>query len=146
MYIGKGKRSFYASLGLGSKYHPVLPLTLSKLYWSVVISQMTYGLELMHLDTNTEQAHESVHISISLVAEWGFRAWVGFRVHTTFYCWLWLVGPYLSQIRLMTPCHHWAIFFIGKNSKWPPQKSNIFNNSANIWHKDLISEANPTFS
>ena len=25
-YISKGKRSFYASLGLGSRYHPVPPL------------------------------------------------------------------------------------------------------------------------
>ena len=68
-YISKGKRSLYASLGLGSRYNPVPPLTLSKLYWSVAIPQMTYGLELMHLDTNTEQALESVHISIAKVIQ-----------------------------------------------------------------------------
>ena len=47
--VSKSRRGFYASLGLGNKYQPVPPLCLSKLYWSIAIPQMTYGLEVVYL-------------------------------------------------------------------------------------------------
>jgi hypothetical protein len=67
--ISKGRRSFYASMGLGDKYHPITPLTLSKLYWSISVPQMTYGLELLPLSVNLEQALESAHMSIAKVIQ-----------------------------------------------------------------------------
>jgi len=67
--VSKGRRSFYASLALGSKYQPVPPLTLSKLYWSVTIPQMMYGLELVDLSDSAEQTLEAMHRSIARVIQ-----------------------------------------------------------------------------
>ena len=59
----------YASLGLGNKYQPVPPLCLSKLYWSIAIPQMTYGLELVYLSRRDEKMLESTHSSMARIVQ-----------------------------------------------------------------------------
>jgi hypothetical protein len=67
--ISKGRRSFYASLALGNRYNPVPPLTLSNLYWSVSVPQMTYGLELVNLSVNARHALNSVHLTAAKIIQ-----------------------------------------------------------------------------
>ena len=45
--IGQSQKAFSALRGLGSEFLPVPPNVLSKLYWSVVIPKMTYGMEIV---------------------------------------------------------------------------------------------------
>ena len=65
--IGKGRNSLLAARGIGRHRTPVPPTILSKLYWSIAIPHMTYGLEVVPMDdSHTEelsQAHR-VHASI----------------------------------------------------------------------------------
>jgi hypothetical protein len=68
-YISKGRRSFYAALSLGNRYQPVPPLSLAKLYWSIAIPQLTYGLELLNLSARDQHALEHVHMSIAKVIQ-----------------------------------------------------------------------------
>ena len=65
--VSKGRRGFYASLGLGNKYQPVPPLCLSKLYWSIAIPQMIYGLELVYISGRDENMLESTHSSFARI-------------------------------------------------------------------------------
>ena len=45
--IGAGRNALLAARGLGSPRQPVPPTTLSKLYWSISVPKMTYGLEVV---------------------------------------------------------------------------------------------------
>ena len=45
--IGQSQKAFSALRGLGSELLPVPPNVLSKLYWSVVIPKMTYGMDIV---------------------------------------------------------------------------------------------------
>ena len=67
--ISRGRRSFHASMSLGNKHQPVPPLTLSKLYWSISVPQMTYGIELLSISAGIEHALESAHISVAKVIQ-----------------------------------------------------------------------------
>ena len=68
-FVSKGRRSSYASLALGNRYHPVPPLLLSKLYWSVSIPQMTFGLELVNLTAKARHVLDSAHMSAAKVIQ-----------------------------------------------------------------------------
>ena len=67
--VNIGRRNFFASLSLGSRSCPMSPVIVSKLYWSVVIPQMTYGLELLNLPSRAIAALESAHISMAKAAQ-----------------------------------------------------------------------------
>ena len=67
--VSKGRRCFYASLSLGNRFNPVPPLILSRLYWSIVIPSMTYGLELVNLSHGAEWALEAAHLSMARVIQ-----------------------------------------------------------------------------
>ena len=67
--ISKGLRSFHATLGLGSRYQPVPPLCLSKIYWSVSIPQITYGLEILGLGPQNLSTLESTHMYVAKVIQ-----------------------------------------------------------------------------
>ena len=65
--IGKGRNALLAARGIGSHRTPVPPTILSKLYWSIAIPRMTYGLKVVHMDDShikeLSQAHR-VHARI----------------------------------------------------------------------------------
>ena len=63
--VNIGRRNFYASLSLGSSRCPMSPVVISKLYWSIVVPQMTYGLELVDLDNKCESLLEMAHFSMA---------------------------------------------------------------------------------
>ena len=50
--VAVGRKIVYSARGIGSERVPVSQLVMSKLYWSVVIPKITYGLEVTPL---TEQ-------------------------------------------------------------------------------------------
>jgi len=60
-----GKRAFFAIHGIGSKSCPVIPTIGSKLYWSISIPRMTYGLEIVDLDRTSIAKLESTHSDIA---------------------------------------------------------------------------------
>ena len=49
---------------IGSNMYPLPPIVSSKLYWSVGISQMLYGLEFLHLPRNALDILEQARLSI----------------------------------------------------------------------------------
>ena len=61
--INSARASLLAARGLGSVQVPMSPAVLSKLYWSVSIPKLTYGLDVMPLDhsdmAELEKAHRS---------------------------------------------------------------------------------------
>ena len=59
--IGSAKRVMYAAKGLGSQSIPVPPTILSKIYWSVAIPKMLYGLEVCPLSDNSILMLEDAH-------------------------------------------------------------------------------------
>lgn len=63
--INRGRRSFHATLSLGSRTVNMTPIILSKLYWAIVIPQMLYGLELIHLKPDMMNRLERAHISMA---------------------------------------------------------------------------------
>ena len=67
--ISKGKRTFHASLALGNRFQPVPPLVLSRLYWSVAVPQMSFGLELLHMSPGALHEIESAHMRIAKVIQ-----------------------------------------------------------------------------
>ena len=74
--ISRGRRSSFAALGLGSKFSPLPPTLLGRLYWSISVPQMTYGQELVPLCAKAEQALETDHISTAKIIQ-------GLPWHTT---------------------------------------------------------------
>ena len=59
--IGQSQKAFSALRGLGSELLPVPPNVLSKLYWSVVIPKMTYGMEIVPITEAGMSELEKVH-------------------------------------------------------------------------------------
>ena len=59
--VDKGQKAFFSVQGLGNTRLPVTPVILSKLYWTVCVPKMMYGLEVSQVkdsDMNKlEQAH-----------------------------------------------------------------------------------------
>lgn len=71
--VMKGKNAFYASRGIGSNNMPVPPTVLSKLYWSVAIPSMTYGMEVTPISETgielMERAHREMAKSAQMVPQ-----------------------------------------------------------------------------
>ena len=59
------RRAYYAVQSLGTRRAPVPPHILSKLYWSVGMSKMMYGLEMLSLSERSVQILEQAHGSIA---------------------------------------------------------------------------------
>ena len=59
--IGKARSALYAARGIGSQLIPCDPKVISRLYWSVIIPQLTYGLDVLPLNesnlSNLEESH-----------------------------------------------------------------------------------------
>ena len=62
--ISAARRSFHLTLSLGIHRHPVPPTIVSKLYCSVVIPQMLYGIELNYSE-NVCRTLEAAHIKMA---------------------------------------------------------------------------------
>jgi hypothetical protein len=62
--INIGRRNFFAALSIGNRNCPMSPLTISKLYWSNVMPQMTYGIELLDLPTRAMSSLEHAHLKV----------------------------------------------------------------------------------
>ena len=63
--MGAVRNALLVARGLGSPRQPVLPTTLSKLYWSISVTKMTYGLEVLNTNDyiiELDKAH-STHCS-----------------------------------------------------------------------------------
>ena len=65
----KGKNVFYASRGVGSYNLPVPPTVLSKIYWSVAIPSMTYGMEVTPINETGIELMERAHREIAKSAQ-----------------------------------------------------------------------------
>ena len=64
--------SFYLFQGhmtLRNRYQSIPPLVLSKLYWSISIPQMTYGLEMLPSKENSFKTLEGTHTSIANIIQ-----------------------------------------------------------------------------
>ena len=48
--IGAGKSTLLAARGIGSHSQPVTPTVLSKVYWTISVPKMTYGVEVVPID------------------------------------------------------------------------------------------------
>ena len=55
----------YAALSIGTCYAPMTPISASKLYWSVCIPKLTYGLHLMDLPDEALSDMESFHAKMA---------------------------------------------------------------------------------
>ena len=63
--ISSGKRSYYAVQGIGSHSVPITPSVASKLYWSISVPRMTYGLEIIKLSPKATESLEVAHTSVA---------------------------------------------------------------------------------
>ena len=63
------KRPGHAIMAIGSKQAPITPITASKLYWSVCISRLCYGLEIMHINGEVMDTLESYHSEMAKVVQ-----------------------------------------------------------------------------
>ena len=59
--IEQCKKRSCAITGIGSRNAPMLPKPASKLYWTVCVPKLTYGLHLMSLPAEASAALESYH-------------------------------------------------------------------------------------
>ena len=59
--ISAAQNSLYAAMGIGSSSVPVSPNILSKIYWSICISRMTYGVEVTVFSESCINEMEHAH-------------------------------------------------------------------------------------
>ena len=59
--IGTAHGKIFAGRGIGSASISVTPSILSKLYWSVIIPKLTYGLQVSIIDEKVMMELESAH-------------------------------------------------------------------------------------
>ena len=59
--IGEGRTSLLAARGMGSKRIPVNPVVLSRVYWSVSVPRMLFGIEVIPLSDSDCQELEKAH-------------------------------------------------------------------------------------
>ena len=59
--IGSANSVLMAARGMGSKFSPVVPSILSKLYWSMCVPKLVYGFEVTNLDDNNLCLLETAH-------------------------------------------------------------------------------------
>ena len=58
---GKVKTVLFSAQGLGDNSINVPPLTMSRIYWSVGVPKLTYGLDVTHVDDNCMEKLENIH-------------------------------------------------------------------------------------
>ena len=59
--VGSGRNMLFASRGLGSTSVPMAPNVLSRLYWSICIPKMTYGLDVTPITDSGIETLENAH-------------------------------------------------------------------------------------
>ena len=59
--IGAGKSTLLATRGIGSHSQPVTPTVLSKVYWTISVPKMTYGVEVVPIDETNLNDIETGH-------------------------------------------------------------------------------------
>merc|ERR1711947_44777 len=59
--IGSAKSVIYSDKGLGFDYVPFPPGTMSKIYWSVAIPKMLYGMDIVPIEENSALCLEDAH-------------------------------------------------------------------------------------
>ena len=59
--IGKGKQALYAGLGIGGSNVVTSPTTMSKIYWSVAVPKMMFGIEVTPLSDKDLDTIEVAH-------------------------------------------------------------------------------------
>ena len=59
--LSAAKRVIYMSKGLGSTQVPVPPKSLSKIYWSVAVPKMLYGMEVIPINDHCMERLENGH-------------------------------------------------------------------------------------
>ena len=65
----KAKQAYFMSVSLGSRSVPVSPLTMSKLYWTICIPRMLYGMEIVPLSSNSIEMMEQAHNSMAKMTQ-----------------------------------------------------------------------------
>ncbi len=63
--ITSGRRATYAVLSIGSKFNPVSPLSIDKVYKSQSLSRMLYGVEVANISEKSVKLLESSHWAIA---------------------------------------------------------------------------------
>ena len=58
---GKVRSVLSSAQGLGDSLINVSPMAMSKIYWSVAIPKLTYGLDVTHVDDRCMEKLESIH-------------------------------------------------------------------------------------
>ena len=59
--VGSGRNMLFASRGLGSTSVPMAPNVLSRLYWSIAVPKMTYGLDVTPISDSCIETLENAH-------------------------------------------------------------------------------------
>ena len=59
--IGGARTALLAARGMGNNFSPVPPNVLSKLYWSICIPKLVYGLDVTHIDFDSFEQLETAH-------------------------------------------------------------------------------------
>ena len=67
--IHAGRSRFFCSLSIGTRFHRLPPNVLSRLYWSIVIPHMTYGLETVAMSAKSIRQLENAHISMAKIIQ-----------------------------------------------------------------------------
>ena len=63
--ITKGRKCIFGLMGIGNKNSPVSPLTVGKVYETVSIPTMLYGVEVCHISAKAMKLLESAHWAIA---------------------------------------------------------------------------------
>ena len=67
--IQKARQAFFMSQAIGSRSCPMSPVAMSKLYWTVCIPRMTYGLEVLPLHNSSVENMELAHGSMAKMTQ-----------------------------------------------------------------------------
>ena len=59
--IGKARHAILAARGIGNSSIPVSATVLSKIYWSIAVARMAYGLEVDFIDENNMEELAKAH-------------------------------------------------------------------------------------
>jgi hypothetical protein len=59
--INNGYNVLYAARGIGTHQTPVTPIILSKVYWSIAMSKMLYGIQVTPLSEKATSEFETAH-------------------------------------------------------------------------------------
>jgi len=101
--ISSGRSRFYCTLSIGSGCNRLPPNILSKLYWSVVIPHVTYGLEIVSLSHKSKTRLESAHANMAKIIQ-HLPSQAANVVSLAALGW-WSIDTYLSYRRLILMWH-----------------------------------------